>query len=130
MNQIFSNARDPLEGRQLPIFYSSKDHGFFTISGNLGTQFIQAVSAGGRERAAIFRLARSPYADSGLGDILRAIGGLFVSPRGGQGLLIARDHYDRLGGHPPHARHSEARLLRRLGRSSRATLRSRIVKMG
>jgi len=43
MNQIFSNARDPLEGRQLPIFYSSKDHGFFTISGNLGTQFIQAV---------------------------------------------------------------------------------------
>lgn len=43
MNQIFSNARDPLEGRQLPIFYSSKEHGFFTISGNLGTQFIQAV---------------------------------------------------------------------------------------
>src|SRR4051812_31217767 len=45
------------------------------------TQFIQAVSAGGRERAAIFRTARSPYADSGFGDILRTVGGLFVSPR-------------------------------------------------
>jgi len=43
MNQIFSNSRDPMKGRQLPVMYSSKDHGFFTISGNLGTQFIQAV---------------------------------------------------------------------------------------
>jgi len=43
MNQIFSNAEDPLHGRQLPIMYSSKEHGFFTISGNLGTQFVQSV---------------------------------------------------------------------------------------
>ena len=43
MNQIFSNEADPLKGRQLPIMYSSKEHGFFTISGNLATQFIQAV---------------------------------------------------------------------------------------
>jgi 2-oxoisovalerate dehydrogenase E1 component subunit alpha len=43
MNQIYSNAEDPLHGRQLPIMYSSKDHGFFSISGNLGTQFVQAV---------------------------------------------------------------------------------------
>lgn len=43
MNQIYSNAADPLKGRQLPIMYSSKDHGFFTISGNLATQFIQGV---------------------------------------------------------------------------------------
>jgi Pyruvate/2-oxoglutarate dehydrogenase complex, dehydrogenase (E1) component, eukaryotic type, alpha subunit len=43
MNQIYSNAADPLKGRQLPIMYSSKAHGFFTISGNLGTQYIQAV---------------------------------------------------------------------------------------
>lgn len=43
MNQIFSNERDPLKGRQLPIMYSSKEHGFFSISGNLATQFIQAV---------------------------------------------------------------------------------------
>jgi 2-oxoisovalerate dehydrogenase E1 component subunit alpha len=43
MNQIYSNASDPLKGRQMPILYSVKDHGFFSISGNLGTQYIQAV---------------------------------------------------------------------------------------
>ncbi|WP_177230694.1 3-methyl-2-oxobutanoate dehydrogenase (2-methylpropanoyl-transferring) subunit alpha [Rhizobium sp. NFR07] len=43
MNQIYSNENDPLRGRQLPIMYSSKEHGFFTISGNLATQYVQAV---------------------------------------------------------------------------------------
>jgi 2-oxoisovalerate dehydrogenase E1 component alpha subunit len=43
MNQIYSNESDPLKGRQLPVMYSSKEHGFFSISGNLGTQFVQAV---------------------------------------------------------------------------------------
>ncbi len=43
MNQIYSNAADPIKGRQLPIMYSAKDYGFFTISGNLGTQYVQAV---------------------------------------------------------------------------------------
>jgi 2-oxoisovalerate dehydrogenase E1 component alpha subunit len=41
--QCYSNSRDPLKGRQLPIMYSSREYGFFTISGNLGTQFPQAV---------------------------------------------------------------------------------------
>lgn len=43
MNQIYSNAGDPLKGRQLPVMYSSREHGFFSISGNLATQFVQAV---------------------------------------------------------------------------------------
>ena len=43
MCQVLSNAADPLKGRQLPIMYSYKDKGFFTISGNLTTQYIQAV---------------------------------------------------------------------------------------
>ena len=43
MNQIYSNRGDRLKGRQLPIMYSDKAHGFFSISGNLGTQFPQAV---------------------------------------------------------------------------------------
>ncbi len=43
MCQIYSNKGDKLKGRQLPIMYSDKPHGFFTISGNLGTQFPQAV---------------------------------------------------------------------------------------
>lgn len=43
MCQVFSNSRDKLRGRQLPVMYSAKDYGFFSISGNLGTQFVQAV---------------------------------------------------------------------------------------
>jgi 2-oxoisovalerate dehydrogenase E1 component alpha subunit len=43
MAQIYSNERDPLKGRQLPVMYSSRDHGFFSISGNVATQYIQAV---------------------------------------------------------------------------------------
>lgn len=41
--QIYSNSGDHMKGRQLPIMYSDKAHGFFSISGNLGTQFPQAV---------------------------------------------------------------------------------------
>ena len=43
MNQNFSNEADPLKGRQLPVLYASQEHGFFSVSGNLGTQFLQAV---------------------------------------------------------------------------------------
>jgi 2-oxoisovalerate dehydrogenase E1 component beta subunit len=41
--QLLSNERDPLKGRQLPVMYSVRKAGFFTISGNLATQFVQAV---------------------------------------------------------------------------------------
>ncbi|CAH0307628.1 2-oxoisovalerate dehydrogenase subunit alpha [Massilia sp. Bi118] len=41
--QLLSNERDPLKGRQLPVMYSSRKDGFFTISGNLATQIPQAV---------------------------------------------------------------------------------------
>ncbi|HEY5877161.1 MAG TPA: 3-methyl-2-oxobutanoate dehydrogenase (2-methylpropanoyl-transferring) subunit alpha [Ilumatobacteraceae bacterium] len=43
MCQIFSNEKDRLHGRQMPVMYSARDAGFFSVSGNLGTQFIQAV---------------------------------------------------------------------------------------
>ncbi|TDE35423.1 3-methyl-2-oxobutanoate dehydrogenase (2-methylpropanoyl-transferring) subunit alpha [Antarcticimicrobium sediminis] len=43
MCQVYSNEADPVRGRQLPVFYSSKEHGFFSISGNLATQYVQAV---------------------------------------------------------------------------------------
>jgi 2-oxoisovalerate dehydrogenase E1 component alpha subunit len=43
VNQIFSNARDPLKGRQLPILYSARDYGFYSLSGNLGSRFGHAV---------------------------------------------------------------------------------------
>ena len=41
--QVFSNEKDRLHGRQMPIMYSAREVGFFSISGNLGTQFMQAV---------------------------------------------------------------------------------------
>jgi len=43
VNQIFSNKADKLKGRQLPIMYSSSELNFFTVSGNLTTQYPQAV---------------------------------------------------------------------------------------
>lgn len=43
INQIFSNRKDKLKGRQLPIMYCSRRLSFFSISGNLATQFPQAV---------------------------------------------------------------------------------------
>jgi len=43
MNQIYSNRGDNLKGRQLPVMYSAKEYGFFSVSGNLTTQYPQAV---------------------------------------------------------------------------------------
>jgi hypothetical protein len=90
------------------------------------SQFIQRVSLGNRPRAGIFRYARSPYDETGLRDGMRHLLRILTGPKDDQGLLIARDHYDRLGGYAD-ARRSEARLLRQLGRSSRTLLRSRII---
>jgi 2-oxoisovalerate dehydrogenase E1 component alpha subunit len=41
--QLLSNERDPMKGRQLPVMYSVRKAGFFSISGNLATQIPQAV---------------------------------------------------------------------------------------
>ncbi|MCP2680357.1 3-methyl-2-oxobutanoate dehydrogenase (2-methylpropanoyl-transferring) subunit alpha [Maricaulaceae bacterium NA33B04] len=46
MCHCISNSRDNLKGRQLPVHYTWADGNFFTISGNLGTQFPQAVGYG------------------------------------------------------------------------------------
>ena len=43
MCQVFSNEKDRLHGRQMPIMYSAPRRRSFSISGNLGTQYIQAV---------------------------------------------------------------------------------------
>jgi hypothetical protein len=90
-------------------------------------QFIQRVSVGDRPRAGIFRYARSPYADIRLRDGFKFVARMISGPSADQGLLIAREHYDRLGGYAPDGRRAEAKLLRQLGRSSRTLLRSRIM---
>ena len=64
-------------------------------------QFIQRVSNSGRPRAGIFRYARSPYAETRLRDGFRFVARMIAGPSADQGLLIARDHYDRLGGYAP-----------------------------
>jgi len=43
MCQCLSNTRDMCKGRQLPVMYHSKAGNVFSISGNLATQFPQAV---------------------------------------------------------------------------------------
>src|ERR1700729_1298775 len=85
-------------------------------------QFIQRVSTSNKPRAGIFRYARSPYADSSLRDGFKFIARMINGPSAEQGLLIAKDHYERLGGYAPNARRSEARMLRELGRSQRTLL--------
>jgi hypothetical protein len=91
------------------------------------SQFMQSVALSGKPRAGIFRYAHSPYAEAGLRDRLGLLARKIRGPLADQGLLIARDHYERIGGYAPEDSRSEARLLRQLGRSSRAMLRSRIM---
>ena len=43
MCQLLSNSRDMCKGRQLPVMYHSRAANLFSISGNLTTQFPQAV---------------------------------------------------------------------------------------
>jgi 2-oxoisovalerate dehydrogenase E1 component alpha subunit len=43
MCQLLSNTRDMCKGRQLPVMYHSRPGNLFSISGNLATQFPQAV---------------------------------------------------------------------------------------
>jgi 2-oxoisovalerate dehydrogenase E1 component alpha subunit len=43
MCQVLSNTRDMCKGRQLPVMYHSAAGNIFSISGNLATQFPQAV---------------------------------------------------------------------------------------
>ena len=65
------------------------------------TQFIQGVAGSGRAKAGIFRYARSPYADTSLRDGFKFVARMIAGPSAEQGLLIARDHYERLGGYRP-----------------------------
>jgi 2-oxoisovalerate dehydrogenase E1 component alpha subunit len=43
MCQCLSNSRDMCKGRQMPIFYHNKEKNLFSVSGNLATQYPQAV---------------------------------------------------------------------------------------
>lgn len=98
------------------------DHGWIEET----AQFIEGVLARGKPRAGIFRYARAPHADRRLGTGVRFVARMLSGPSPDQGLVIARDHYEQLGGFSVTARRAEARLISLLGRSNRALLRTRI----
>src|ERR1700742_677942 len=79
------------------------------------TQFIQGVASSGRPRAGIFRYARSPHADPKLRDGFKYLARMIAGPSAEQGLLIARDHYERLGGYRPDAHRAVAPVRRPAG---------------
>ena len=89
--------------------------------------FIESSADARRARGAVFRYARSHYAERPRPGIAGALWHWLPGNSPDKGLLISRSHYERLGGHPSQARRPEAKLLARLGRRSRVTLQSRIV---
>jgi hypothetical protein len=92
-------------------------------------QFIDRMARAPAPRAAILRYARSPYADQGVRATAAHILRLLSGPSPDQGLVIARRHFEALGGYPAGRRDAERTLLRKLGRA-RLMLRSRIMVPG
>ena len=84
-------------------------------------RFIEAT--GGTERAAVFRPPGvADLLRPGLAELLELVRVAFGGgARPEQGLVIARRHYDRIGGHPDGA-DAEAAVLRRIGRRRIAML--------
>jgi hypothetical protein len=79
--------------------------------------------AGGGARAALFGYAASGQISlAGLAGAVRRA--FFPSPD--QGLIIARAHYQRLGGHAEGARDPERALIVRIPRAQRVILRTRM----
>ncbi len=86
-------------------------------------QFMQDAAIRGQPVAALFRPTATPY--GGARKFIRQLARSMTGPSPDQGLVIARAHYDRLGGHDIAAPNAETKLLRQLGRE-RIVLRSRI----
>jgi hypothetical protein len=96
------------------------DHGWIDET----SQFIQAGALSDQMQAGVFRYARSPYTRLSLPDVARECLRVLSGTSAKQGLLIARTHYEKIGGYS--AQRSEAKFLAQLGRSRRITLRTRI----
>lgn len=92
-------------------------------------QFIERMSTNETPRAAIFRYARSPYADTGWRAQIAHTIRMLTGPSPDQGLIITRAHFERLGGYAENTHQAEAKLLRKLGRA-RIMLHSRITVRG
>src|SRR5262245_37117504 len=88
-------------------------------------RFLHDVGDGSARRAAVFRPLASASSTHGM--LMEALlllrAALGFRPSGAQGLLIAKQHYQDVGGHRDLA-DPDADLLRRLGRRAVITLRS------
>jgi Glycosyl transferase family 2 len=94
-------------------------------------RFVQDAERAAREgaQAAVFRAASVPTGGRALADAARALisAALGAHPHPQQGLLIAKEFYDRLGGHATDGIDPEPEFLRRLGRRRIVTLRSAVT---
>jgi glycosyltransferase involved in cell wall biosynthesis len=94
-------------------------------------QFVQQMESVGEQeqRAATFRRgARIGAATTMFGEAMSMLrASLIGRVDPAQGLIIAKHHYDRLGGHRATASDAELDLLKRIGRRRIAVLRSRAV---
>ena len=45
-DNLFGNARDYVQGKQMPIHYSDREHNFYSVSSVIGTQISQGVGFG------------------------------------------------------------------------------------
>src|SRR6202163_4976988 len=71
-----------------------------------GCRFLRFEGSHAAALAAGARQARSPYAEPRLRDGFKFVARMIAGPSADRGLLIAREHYARLGGYAPDARRS------------------------
>ena len=94
------------------------------------SHFIETAERRGQadRMAATFRLSVDGYGfKPRLGEAMNAARlALFGLPKPGQGLIISRKHYERLGGHPSGVK-AEPRLVARIGRRRIHVLRARVL---
>jgi glycosyltransferase involved in cell wall biosynthesis len=89
-------------------------------------RFIETAELSGRADtyAAAFRRNSATFRPTFIEALALLHAALGGAPNPKQGLLIAKTHYDRLGGHRPDGRESERDLVRRLGRRHIVLLRT------
>ncbi len=94
------------------------------------SNFLETVDRRGMSdrMAATFRLSVDGYGiGPRVGEVVAAAQlALLGRPRPGQGILISKRHYDRIGGHPDGAS-PERRLIARIGRRHIHVLRTRVL---
>jgi len=134
----FVASDEPLGGRLCAAAATARAHWLlFLQPGSVpGSRWIEEVQRfvheaqheGWSQRAAVFRPRRSQSRMAAvLNQLISAFG---ARPRPDQGLLIAKPHYDAIGGHRADRRDPEADLLRRVGRRRIEILRSRAGTLG